>query len=79
MESSHCNIFFLISVLNMRLDIIKNESGKARSIERVPLLFKYDGIKIYSYQTAEAFNKFLLTVVIIYYYYLFSLPQNHYR
>jgi hypothetical protein len=46
----------------MKLNIIKNEFGKARSVEQVPLLFKYD-IKIYSYQAAEAFNKFFLTLI----------------
>jgi hypothetical protein len=47
----------------MKLNIIKNESGKARSVEHVPLLFKYDDIKIYSYQAAEACNKFFLTLI----------------
>jgi hypothetical protein len=45
----------------MKLNI-KNEFGKARSVEHVPL-FKYDDIKIYSYQAAEAFNKFFLTLI----------------
>jgi hypothetical protein len=51
-----------ISALSMKLNIIKNESGKARSVEHVPLLFKYDDINIYSYQAAEAFNKFFLNL-----------------
>jgi hypothetical protein len=37
----------------MRLNNIKNEYGKAHSVEHVPLLFKYDDIKIYTYQSAE--------------------------
>jgi hypothetical protein len=47
----------------MRLNIIKNENGKAHYIEHVPLLLKCDDMKIYSYQAAEAFNKFFLTLI----------------
>jgi len=45
------------------LNINKNESGKARSIEHVPLLFKRDDMKICSHQAAEAFHKFFLTLI----------------
>jgi hypothetical protein len=47
----------------MWLNTIKNESSKARSLEHVPLLFKYDDIKDYSYQAAETFNEFFLTLI----------------